>query len=376
MIGPQQPTNSSQPAGGKAALIAYDDSDSETDEKFLEQEPSKLSNNGQEHTTDDILALLEAEKPPDYVAPEMKSRGASTAAVNGGSSMVHGTSANSGFQPPTTHQFSAPPPSVPVRRPQLGSMLQLACNYGHESGSDEEEEVVEKNQPKKKVMDGQLDSAGRMFFTETREQKEAKERQKEKERKEEEMRRDAEAKSGAGGGRKKRLALPGGRPRFNKADLVTDKVAEEQEKEIEEKMLRYMEYQRHQSPSPEQPAQGDNDTAATSATEAPTAPAAVEPKLLTDAEQASEEAAELVEKLEYFKVAEEKVSTLKTLAIKLETLYTAWSAGALSLSYLSATLASSKKLLAEAELGLVEAPWKPNWDRSVTWKTSGQPVSV
>ena len=96
----------------------------------------------------------------------------------------------------------------------------------------------EKNQPKKKVMDGQLDSAGRMFFTETREQKEAKERQKEKERKEEEMRRDAEAKSGAGGGRKKRLALPGGRPRFNKADLVTDKVAEEQEKELEEKMLR------------------------------------------------------------------------------------------------------------------------------------------
>ena len=64
-----------------------------------------------------------------------------------------------------------------------------------------------------------------------------------------------------------------------------------------------MEYQRHQSPSPEQPAQGDNDTTATSATEAPKAPATVEPKLLTDAEQASEEAAELVEKLEYFKVS-------------------------------------------------------------------------
>ena len=64
-----------------------------------------------------------------------------------------------------------------------------------------------------------------------------------------------------------------------------------------------MEYQRHQSPSPELPPQGDNSTTATSATEAPTAPAAVEPKLLTDAEQASEEAAELVEKLEYFKVS-------------------------------------------------------------------------
>ena len=130
MIGPQQPSNSSQPAGGKAALIAYDDSDSETDEKLAEQDPSKLSSKGQEHTTDDILALLEAEKPPDYVAPEMNSREAGTVAVNGGSSMVHGTSANSGFQPPTTHQFAAPPPSVPVRRPQLGSMLQVAVgNY-------------------------------------------------------------------------------------------------------------------------------------------------------------------------------------------------------------------------------------------------------
>merc|ERR1719237_1597129 len=231
-------------------------------------------------------------------------------------------------------------------------MLQLACNYGHESGSDDEEDEVVKKKPKK-IMDGQLDSAGRMFFTETREQREAKERQKEKQRKEEEERRDEAAKSGVGGGRKKRLALPGGRPRFNKADLVTEQKAEDEEKEIEERMLRYMEYQRQESP-PVEPAKEDH----TSANE-------VDTKLLTDAEAASEEAAELVEKLEYFKVAEEKVSTLKTLAIKLETLYTAWSAGALSLSYLSATLASSKLLLAEAELSLVEAPWKPTWDRSV-----------
>ena len=130
MIGSQQPVISSQPAGGKAALIAYDDSDSETDEKSAEQDPSKLSSKGQEHTTDDILALLEAEKPPDYVAPEMNSREASTAAMNGGSTIGYGTSANSGFQPPTTQQFAAPPPSVPVRRPQLGSMLQVTVgNY-------------------------------------------------------------------------------------------------------------------------------------------------------------------------------------------------------------------------------------------------------
>ena len=87
-----------------------------------------------------------------------------------------------------------------------------------------------------------------------------------------------------------------------------------------------MEYQRQESP-PVEPAKEDH----TSANE-------VDTKLLTDAEAASEEAAELVEKLEYFKVgifpcatiphhnltyfqvAEEKVSTLKTLAIKLEVL--------------------------------------------------------
>ena len=88
---------------------------------------------------------------------------------------------------------------------------------------------------------------------------------------------------------------------------------------------RYMEYQRQQSP-PAEPAKEDG-----------AAPNEVATKLLTDAEAASEEAAELVEKLEFFKVgifqlttnirhsllnyvqvAEEKVSTLKTLAIKLE----------------------------------------------------------
>jgi len=365
VIGPQQPP---MPSGAKTSLISYDDSDSETDDKVAEQEPSKISNSKEEHTTEDILALLEAEKPPDYLASDSSkstnqtnpmatsSNGVSTTANGVGNQYTSGLAPALGSH----HQFSAPPPPVtvsqpplPVRRPQLGSMLQLACNYGHESGSDDEEDEVVKKKPKK-IMDGQLDSAGRMFFTETREQREAKERQKEKQRKEEEERRDEAAKSGVGGGgRKKRLALPGGRPRFNKADLVTEQKAEDEEKEIEERMLRYMEYQRQESP-PVEPAKEDH----TSANE-------VDTKLLTDAEAASEEAAELVEKLEYFKVAEEKVSTLKTLAIKLETLYTAWSAGALSLSYLSATLASSKLLLAEAELSLVEAPWKPTWDRSV-----------
>jgi hypothetical protein len=349
------------PSGAKTSLISYDDSDSEADEKVAEQEPLKISDDKEEHTTEDILALLEAEKPPDYLAPTTNQTNSIATPSNGVSSIANGAGNQYTSAPPASHQFSAPPPPVtvsqpplPVRRPQLGSMLQLACNYGHESGSDDEEdEEVVKKKPKT-IMDGQLDSAGRMFFTETREQREAKDKQKEKQRREEEERRDEAAKSGVGGGgRKKRLALPGGRPRFNKADLVTEQKAEDEEKEIEERMLRYMEYQRQESP-PVEPSKEDH----TSANE-------VETKLLTDAEAASEEAAELVEKLEYFKVAEEKVSTLKTLAIKLETLYTAWSAGALSLSYLSATLASSKLLVAEAELSLVEAPWKPTWDRSV-----------
>ena len=51
-----------------------------------------------------------------------------------------------------------------------------------------------------------------------------------------------------------------------------------------------MEYQRQQSP-PVEPAKEDGVAANE-----------VEPKLLTDAEAASEEAAELVEKLEFFKV--------------------------------------------------------------------------
>lgn len=320
---PQQPAMSSKPphtSGAKTSLIAYDDSDSETDEKVAEQEPSKISNK-EEHTTEDILALLEAEKPPDYLAPKTitKNQIGSTATPSNGLSTTAngvGNQYTAEAAPPASNQFFAPPPPVtvshpplPVRRPQLGSMLQLACNYGHESGSDDEEdEQVVKKKPKK-IMDGQLDSAGRMFFTETREQREAKERQKEKQRLEEEERRDEAAKSGAGGGgRKKRLALPGGRPRFNKADLVTEQQAEDEEREIEERMLRYMEYQRQESP-PAEPSKEDQ----ASTKEADT-------KLLTDAEAASEEAAELVEKLEYFKVAKEKVSTLKTLAIKLEVL--------------------------------------------------------
>ena len=49
----------------------------------------------------------------------------------------------------------------------------MDCNYGHESGSEDEDENESKNvatvNTKKNVpMDGQLDSAGKMVFSETR----------------------------------------------------------------------------------------------------------------------------------------------------------------------------------------------------------------
>ena len=154
MIGPQQPLMPSKPShtsGGKTSLIAYDDSDSETDEKVAEQEPSKISETAgagkDEHTTDDILALLEAEKPPDYLAPQANTTTNQTnlgtanpiatpsngTCTNGVGSQYPGNHYTSGPPPSASaHQFSAPPPPVavsqpplPVRRPQLGSMLQV-----------------------------------------------------------------------------------------------------------------------------------------------------------------------------------------------------------------------------------------------------------
>ena len=131
------------PSGAKTSLISYDDSDSETDDKVAEQEPSKISNSKEEHTTEDILALLEAEKPPDYLASDSSkstnqtnpmttsSNGVSTTANGVGNQYTSGAAPAPASVP--HHQFSAPPPPVivsqpplPVRRPQLGSMLQVS----------------------------------------------------------------------------------------------------------------------------------------------------------------------------------------------------------------------------------------------------------
>ena len=143
VIGPKQP-KPPHTSGAKTSLIAYDDSDSETDDKVVEQEPSKISGGKEpgkeEHTTEDILALLEAEKPPDYLAQESSTTTDSTGSIvtpsNRVNTTANGNQYSSGPSLPVSHQFPAPPPPVavsqqplPVRRPQLGSMLQVSSSF-------------------------------------------------------------------------------------------------------------------------------------------------------------------------------------------------------------------------------------------------------
>ena len=254
-------------------ISAYDDSDpEEQDEKVAEQEPRKVAEEDpskvaeeehmkvaeedpafigpvaprarslEEETTDDILALLEKEKPPDYpVTPQQPSHFPAYGQAAQQSQLPvysqpqpYGQAAQQSHLPAYSQGQAAPAqqpaapgpatvaPTPPVRRPQLGSMLQLACNYGHESDSEEEGEeegivvkAVAAVKEKRRVVDGELDAQGRMVFSETREQREARERERERGRREEEEKRGRveEVVPSGGGGRRKRLALPGGRGR-------------------------------------------------------------------------------------------------------------------------------------------------------------------
>ena len=49
----------------------------------------------------------------------------------------------------------------------------------------------------------------------------------------------------------------------------------------------------------------------------------------------------------------------------LQALYSAWSAGALTLSYLKVFLQNARKKVEEAEKSLANFPWRAVWDRLV-----------
>jgi len=312
---------------------------------------------------DDILSQIEAEKPPDYL----------------GQQPLFPIAAAQHSQPP---QPVKPPLPLPRRPLQPSSMLQLACNYGHESDSDTEEPpgpTVSRGASSKLLpVTGQLDSLGRIVFNhggsgsgwQTEEQKEALESYKAQSASEEKTngvdeshpREKYEAVNK--GSRKRRLALPGGR--FNKADHQSEaEVKATENVNTEFKPLAFI-----------------KSSSVIPGTINETEKQNVEMEKKVDISQAngdlvpldvSSQATELVEKLEYFKVGEEKVSSLKTLAIKLETLYSAWSAGALSLPYLNIVLQNAKKKIEEAEINLDTPPWKAFWDRLVPFQFCAPP---
>merc|ERR1719357_27576 len=294
---------------------------------------------------DDILNQIEAEKPPDYV----------------GDKPLFPIALSQTSNPPKPPTPSNPLPKRPM---QPSSMLQLACNYGHESESDTED--PEPDPPKKSAgpkllpVTGQLDSLGRIVFNtnsasadwQTEEQREALESYKQQQQ---QLKTSPLSNGGADthnkdikesmcntASRRKRLALPGGR--FNKTDL--SEKSEVSTSEIKNEYKPSINFIKSSTiPGSINEEEKNTETASINDDDVST--------LTTD----------LVDKLEYFKVGGEKVSPLKTLAIKLETLYSAWSAGALSLPYMSIVLQNAKSKIRDAEEKLSNSSWKAEWDR-------------
>jgi len=304
---------------------------------------------------DDILSQIEAEKPPDYLGQQPILPVAPA-------------------QPSLPLQPVKPPLPLPRRPLQPSSMLQLACNYGHESDSDTEdaEPPARKTVTSKLLpVTGQLDSLGRIVFNQggssgsgwqTEEQREALESYKAQSASEDQTNGQDESRprdkyeAVNHGSRKRRLALPGGR--FNKTDQSEMEVQSKNNTKTEFKPMNFVKSASIIPGTIDEPEKGDVEKKENIEILSHANDDLVQPDVST-------QAAELVEKLEYFKVGEEKVSSLKTLAIKLETLYSAWSAGALSLPYLNIVLQTAKKKIEEAENSLDTPPWKAIWDRLV-----------
>ena len=115
---PKTPEETAEISSQSPVLNSEDDRNAEVDGSLRRPDPPPAPDSplAEQDSTDDILSAIEAEKPPDY---------------------------KSGSPAPRQQQPApAPLPAAkPVRRQlQPSSMLQLACNYGHESDSEAEEE--------------------------------------------------------------------------------------------------------------------------------------------------------------------------------------------------------------------------------------------
>ena len=194
----------------KTALVAGYDSDDDSDNDNSDNKSDDQTNgadevNGHAENTDDLLALIEAEKPPDY-----QDESSSTPAP---------------LPSTTSRSREASEPK------QTSSILALASNYDDDS---EQESDHDKSVTK-------LDSSGRMVFkhdtdSQTQEQREAlakyhienlKSEIKRKQSDQESENKKERFDNSIPGSRKRRLDLPRGK--FNKTDYFSKSQNEESE---------------------------------------------------------------------------------------------------------------------------------------------------
>jgi len=333
----------------------------------------------EEMDTGDIMSLLDAEQPPDY------------------QQVTNDVPSTQPLMPP-------PPPTSQPPQQQQPSLASLLGSYGSDQSDSEEDEedVEEKNQKavksRLKPVTGQLDSSGRIMFPtdgnwQTAEQLAALNSYKV----EEEKSSNAAAASAIAtsaqttatastaaptNSRKRRIALPGGK--FNK----TSEIQTEEPKERLELKDKYPSVAFVKSKTVLPGSSGKDDEKEERKTEsedkkeqkkekkkkkedlpALTAGPQLPPQIDDDSIEGltvDELAEELVEKLEFFKVGEEKISSLKLLAVKIETLYSAMSAGALSSAYLKIFLENAHRRIKLTEaVDLARDGWSVRWDRYV-----------
>jgi len=310
-------------------------------------QPESVKSRSNSKEADDILSLIEAENPPDYCEP------------------IH--------QNQQKLPSSAPKDSAPSKS---SSILQLASNYDDDSDTDD---VSSKTKPSE-INVTKLDNYGRLVFNsdsvekdeswQTEEQRLALEKYKAENDVELKINKKPDVDSTRNrfdnsipGSRKRRLDLPMGK--FNKSNNLDDIESESDSKQTKLNMVQFVKSSAslpgtinqesdisNQAKNTERELNGADEKSESSK----------EMPVIEDVESAT---VELVDKMESFNVGSEKISALKTVAIKLEVLYSAWMNGALSLSYLQTFLLGAIKKLEDAESSLVKPPWTAQWDRLV-----------
>jgi len=347
----------------------------------------------------DILSKLDAEQPPDYQL---------NGHVNEATPPLVATPPLQAPSGPPQQAPTGPPVPHPSAPPPQSSISQLLTSYSDSDQSDTEQEDLVVVKPVMKRVTGQLDSSGRIHFTsnnfQTEEQRASLAGYQAQETKF--VAGPAKAvKEVAVNSRKRRIALPGGR--FNKSSEVEAAPVPEQPqnnsnldlkskyavqfvksktvlpgsmKGEEEDMVEEKEMDEQKEVEKEKKKRKKREDPEERAKRL----LAAGPQLPPPRDESSivglsedELAEELVEKLEFFKVGEQKISSLKLLAVKIETLYSAWTAGALNPKYLKIFLENAHKRIKLVEsMELVSGSWTYRWDRYSPFSILGVPLHL